>query len=74
MKLIISFPQVVIQRKEVEVTPEQAEELLQHSNYSERAEFTWDNMTDKEKQWTPDEISFVKSYYELGACSIKEKL
>ena len=73
MKLLISFPQIVIEHKEVEVTPEQAEELLQHSNISERAGFIWSNMTDKEQQWTPNGIRSVESAIDLGYCSIKEK-
>jgi len=70
-KIIISFPQIVFERKEIAVTERQFEELTEHSCESEKAEFIWKNMTEQEQQWTNGKQQ-LKSAIDCGYCGISK--
>lgn len=74
-KIKITFPQIVFEQKEVEVTQEQYEDLIEHSSCSEKAKFIWSNMTDMEKQWTEGEkwVEGAVDCYLCGVYSIKNE-
>lgn len=57
----ILFPQIVVEQREVEVTEEQFDKLMNYSTDSEKADFIWAEMTDQEQQWTNG-----KSWLEAG--------
>jgi len=70
-KVIIQFPQIVIEEKIIEVTEDQHEELLQHSSDIEKTDFIWENMTQQEQDWTNGKNS-IESAVDVGYCGIKD--
>lgn len=68
-KVTISFPQIVVERREVEVTDEQFEDLTQHSCDSEKADFIWNNMTEQEQQWTQGK-KWLEGAIDAGYCGL----
>ena len=68
-KVTISFPQIVIERREVEVTEEQFEELTENSGDIEKTDFIWSQMTEQEQQWTQGK-KWVESAVDCGYCGV----
>lgn len=48
----ISFPQIVMERKKVEIFEEELDYLMESGSESEQNDFIWRKMTDLEKQHT----------------------
>ena len=70
MKTIkISFPQIIMEHKEVEVTEEQFEDLINHCSDDEKTGFIWSQMTEQEKQWTQGK-KWVESAIDAGYCGV----
>lgn len=70
MKLTITYPQIYIESKEVEVPDEQGAEILNYGNY-DAANFVFDNLTDLEQNCTYG-LSMLSGAIDAGYCSIKE--
>jgi DNA-binding transcriptional regulator GbsR (MarR family) len=68
-KVKISFPQIVVEQREIEVTEEQYEDLTEHSSDDEKTNFIWSQMTDQEKQWTQGK-KWVKNAIYVGYCGV----
>lgn len=71
-KVKISFPQIVVEQREVEVTDEQFEDLTQHYCDNEKTDFIWDQMTDQEQQWTQGK-KWVESAIDMGYCGVAKE-
>ena len=68
-KVKISFPQIVVEQREIEVTEEQFEDLTEHSSDDEKADFIWSKMTEQEQQWTQGK-KWVESAIDVGYCGV----
>lgn len=49
-KVNIIFPQIVFEQREIEVTDEEFDDLILHHN--KRADFMWENMSEREQNFT----------------------
>ena len=68
-KVKISFPQIVVEQREIEVTEEQYEDLTEYSSDDEKADFIWSQMTEQEQQWTQGK-KWVESEIDVGYCGV----
>lgn len=59
----IKFPLICVEEKEIEVTQEKFESLVEDGNGI--TEFIWENMTEQEKTWTQGE-KWVGSFVDCG--------
>ena len=66
----IFFPQIVLDSKQIEVTQQQADDLILH--HIEREKFIWDNMTEHEQQHTFGEKMVHEFLDNLGRFKIIE--
>jgi hypothetical protein len=64
----ITFPQIVFESKEIEVSEEIAESLLYHNE--DVGKFVWDNMTEQEQGWTEGQ-KWVRSAIEEGYAGVR---
>ncbi|MGH1339277.1 MAG: hypothetical protein ACRBFS_24375 [Aureispira sp.] len=69
MKVTISFPQIVLESKEVEVSEKQGQDLLDMTE--DQATFIWKNMTEQERNWTAGKKQ-LEDYVEYDICGIEE--
>jgi hypothetical protein len=70
-KITISFPQIVFERRTIEVTEDKHEEIL-NGCLDEKVEFIWDNMTGLEKQWSQG-IEALSSAVDIEYCGVKNE-
>ena len=69
-KIIIYFPQIIFEQKEIEVTEEQADDLLLH--HIDIVNFIWNNLTDSEQDFTSQKM--IDDFYDSGTIKmIKRK-
>ncbi len=68
MKVKISFPQIVIESKEVEVSEEKYEELV-NEDLKKQADFVWQNMTEQEQDWSNGK-KWIEDAMDVGYCKI----
>lgn len=71
-KVTITFPQITIESRIVEVTSDQLEYLTEDASELEKTEFIWNNITEKERTWTDGE-KWIESSIEMGYCGIKKE-
>lgn len=70
MKLKISFPQIYIESKTIEVPDEQGEEILNSCN-DETANFIFDNLTELEQNCTYG-VEMLRGAISSGYCAVKK--
>lgn len=68
-KVKISFPQIVVEHREVEVTEEQFEDLTEHSSDNEKVDFIWSQMTEQEQDCTQGK-KWVEGAVDCGYCGV----
>lgn len=68
-KVLIKYPQIVFDTKEVEVTEEQLTDLIEH--HIDREKFIWDNLNEREQNQTFGE-AWLEGAFDYGYISIKE--
>lgn len=64
MKVVIDYPQIVIERKFVEVPDDTNRDEIQNPK------FIWDNMTESERQHTIGE-KFIEDFYEMEIAYVR---
>ncbi len=68
-KLIIKFPQIIFEEKEIEVTQEKYMSLIE--DRKDVSKFIWDNLSEQEKSCS-SAYKELDSFIDCGACGVYE--
>lgn len=66
-KIKILFPQICFESRTIEVSEEEATDIME----GDRVKFIWDQMTQEEQDWCPDQQKGLESAYDVGYISVK---
>jgi hypothetical protein len=67
MKVKITFPQIVFESKEVELSDGEFD-AVQDLCFHDQVDFIWNNMTEDEKDWCPMGKKGLKDALDLDYC------
>lgn len=70
-KILITYPQIIVEQKEIEVDDELCEELTQHMSREEIGSYIYSNLTYLEKDCTMGE-KWVAGFVDMGCVGIRE--
>lgn len=64
--ITFSFPQIVMERREIELTIDEIDDL-KHLSIDEQTDWIWSKMSDQEQSWTEGK-DWVKGAIDMGYC------